>query len=304
MIYLFLAIISSSSIALIFKFSESRNMNRYAVTTVNYLAAVLVSGSIFLGSYPGPVHTRSLSRSLSAIWSAVMQTGEKLSPDVSPVWALVAGSLAGTVFFLAFIYYQIAVREQGVGLAGAFAKIGILVPLSLSLVFWREYPAPVQWLGIGLAVASILLINVPGPGRLKKGVRTSLIALFLFAGLAEFSNKIFQKHGLQVDRTLFLCATFGVAFVLSLIVTLRKKQRVHRRDILTGIAVGIPNLFSSYFLIMALEAVPAAVAFAAFGAGTILVINLGGAVIFGERLSAKEKAVIALTAVSLILMNL
>ena len=35
MVYLFLAILCSSSIALIFKYSEDAKMNRYVVTSVN-----------------------------------------------------------------------------------------------------------------------------------------------------------------------------------------------------------------------------------------------------------------------------
>lgn len=43
MFYLLLAIVCSGSIALIFKYSESKECNRALVTTFNYLTATLIS---------------------------------------------------------------------------------------------------------------------------------------------------------------------------------------------------------------------------------------------------------------------
>lgn len=43
MIYLTLAIISSATIALIFKYSENTNSNRYLITSTNYFVASMIS---------------------------------------------------------------------------------------------------------------------------------------------------------------------------------------------------------------------------------------------------------------------
>ena len=51
MLYLLLAIICSASIALLFKHSETTGMNRYAVTSTNYVTASLVS-LLLLYSHP------------------------------------------------------------------------------------------------------------------------------------------------------------------------------------------------------------------------------------------------------------
>jgi hypothetical protein len=105
MLYLWLAIICSASIALIFKHSESRGMNRYAVTTANYLAASVVSIVILFSSglpldLPG-----SLSERIAEIGRAVAGSGETLSPAGSIGWAMLLGLMAGAVFFSAFMYY-------------------------------------------------------------------------------------------------------------------------------------------------------------------------------------------------------
>ncbi|MBD3402607.1 hypothetical protein GF420_06905 [candidate division GN15 bacterium] len=303
MLYLFLAIICSSSIALIFKHSETAGMNRYAVTSTNYLAACLVSALLIAIRGAPPFGQVSVVDGLAVVREAIASGGGVTSISGGIVWAALVGLGAGAFFFLAFIYYQISVRNEGVGLSGAFAKLGILVPMSLSLLFWREFPTGVQWLGIAVAVFSIVLVNWP-TRKAAVTLRLSLILLFLFAGLAEFSNKIFQKYALLEYKDLFLLVNFFVALVLSLLVTWYQRLPVRRRDLLTGIAVGVPNLFSSYFLILALDQIPAAVAFPAFGAGTILIINVAGALVFKERLSRRDRVVVALVALSLILINL
>jgi len=301
--YLLLAILCSAAIALLFKHSETSGMNRYAVTTVNYVTASLVSAALLLFDRGERLATPRLSGALQEIGKAIAHS-TTLPSDVSPVWAALIGLTAGAVFFLAFVYYQISVREHGVGLSGTFTKLGILVPMSLSLILWRELPTSVQTAGIALAVFSIVLVNWPRGGDWRGALRPALLLLFLFGGVAEFSNKVFQKYGLQSDKAIFLLCTFGVAFLCSLAVTLYRKRPVARRDLVMGVAVGVPNLFSSFFLIKALDTIPATVVFPAYGAGTIVIINLIGMSFFGERLTRREQVAVVLTIVALVLINL
>ena len=186
MIYLFLAITCSASIALIFKYSEISGLNRYAVTSVNYVMATLIAG-LFIwlepvastGDLSFPVLLKELGSS----------AGGRLTPESSLLWALTMGGLAGLIFFLSFVYYQISVKREGVALAGAFAKLGILLPMALSLVLWGEMPRAFQWLGMGLAVASIVLVNWPA-GKARFGsIKGSLILLFLIWGV----GRVFQQ---------------------------------------------------------------------------------------------------------------
>src|SRR5699024_8994190 len=111
--------------------------------------------------------------------------------------------------------------------------------------------------------------------------------LFILGGMAEFSNKIYQKYALNEFKDIFLFSVFFVAFLISIYYTLKQKNKITKKDILTGFAVGIPNLFSSYFLILSLESVKTSVAFPIYSAGSIVLINIGGFFIFKEKLSNK-----------------
>ena len=200
MFYLFLATLCSASIALIFKHSEGKGNNRYAVTTTNYLVAFITSA--FMIAWKGLLSEMRFSWKGFDEFSAVLSGAEPLfSPLASVYWGMVLGSIAGIFFFLSFIYYQKSVKENGAGISGTFAKLGILIPMIFSVVLWREMPTAMQWGGILLALTSILLVNVTKDALT---VNKTLLLLFLLGGFAEFSNKIFQKYAINAYKDVFL----------------------------------------------------------------------------------------------------
>lgn len=303
MFYLFLATLCSASIALIFKYTENSNCNRYLITSANYFIAFAISLFIIL--------FRKLLSGVKEIGSFLQefkflltQDSYILSPHSSIVWGVIVGSIAGFFFFSSFIFYQKSVKENGVGISGTFAKLGILIPMIFSIILWREIPSSLQWVGIGLSLVSIVMVNFSSKSLERFDIKPTIILLFVFGGMAEFSNKIYQNYALNDYKEVFLFCTFFIAFSISIIFTLKDKVRFDLKDILTGFAVGIPNLFSSYFLILSLDTVKTSVAYPVFTAGSILLINLGGFFIFKEKVSSKNKLAIVLIVIALILINI
>ena len=176
--------------------------------------------------------------------------------------------------------------------------------MAFSIILWKEIPTGLQWIGIFLSLLSILIINLSAKSIERFDVKPTIIFLFLFGGMAEFSNKIYQKYALNDYKDIFLFFIFFVAFLISITFTLKDKADINRKDILTGFAVGIPNLFSSYFLILSLDTLKTSVAFPLYSAGSILLINIGGFLIFKEKVSKKNKFAIGLIVVALVLINI
>lgn len=303
MFYLLLAILCSASIALIFKYTESSNTNRYVITSSNYFIAFSIS--LFMVFSKGLLS--GLQKDIGFIADFKLFSTNNLhilSPYSSIIWGIIVGSISGAFFFLSFIYYQRSVKENGVGISGTIAKLGILIPMIFSIIIWKEFPSSIQWIGIILSLLSILIVNL-SPKSLKGfDIKPTIIFLFVFGGMAEFSNKIYQKYALNDFKDVFLFSIFFVAFLISIFYTLRDKGEIRKKDILTGFAVGIPNLFSSYFLILSLDTLKTSVAFPVFSAGSIVLINLGGVLIFKEKIVRKNKFAIVLTIIALILINL
>lgn len=302
MIFLLLATLCSASIALIFKYTESANTNRLVITSANYFIAFTTS--LIMIASKGLIEGIDWSYSFTNEFSLMLaQPGYVFSTYASMIWGMIIGTVAGFFFFASFIFYQKSVRENGAGLSGAFGKIGILIPMIFSIVLWREYPTSLQWVGIVLAIFSILLVNLSTKSTEKLDVKYLLILLFVFGGLAEFSNKIYQNYALNDYKDVFLFFVFFTAFLISITYTLRRKSQIKRRDIFTGFAVGIPNLFSSYFLILALDTLKTSVVFPIYSAGSIVLITIGSFLIFKERIANKNKVAILLTVIALIMIN-
>lgn len=303
MIYLLLAILCSSSIALIFKYSEGKGLNRYVVTTSNYFLAFTVSLIMIFSK--GLLKGSNLSlTSFSYEFQSLINGSQNLfSPSSSIIWAILCGVPAGAFFFLSFIYYQKSVKENGASLSGTFGKLGILIPMIFSVILWNEIPTIIQWIGIILSIISILLVNISFNEKVKN-FNVILILLFLFGGFAEFSNKIFQKYALSDYKDVFLFFVFFIAFIISFIFSTKKGISFSKKDILIGFLVGIPNLFSSYFLIMALNYINTSVAFPIYSAGSIVFISLASFIFFKENLSKKNMLSIILTLIALVLINM
>jgi len=303
MFYLFLAILCSASIALIFKYTENTDTNRYVITSANYFIAFVTSliMIVYRRLLDGVVREMPFIDDVALF----MENDQHiLSPYSSIIWGILIGAVAGIFFFLSFVYYQKSVRDNGVGISGTVAKLGILIPMIFSILIWREFPTSVQWVGILLSLVSIVVINLS-----KKSIKTfdfkpTVLLLFIFGGMAEFSNKIYQKYALNDYKDVFLFTIFFVAFLISVSYTVNKKAKVKLSDILTGFAVGIPNLFSSYFLILSLDTLKTSVAFPIYSAGSIVLINIGGLLIYRERLAPKNQLAIAMTIIALILINI
>ena len=70
-----------------------------------------------------------------------------------------------------------------------------------------------------------------------------------------------------------------------------------------GFLIGIPNFFSSKFLLRALTDVPAVVVYPVYSVATILVVTLAGVVLFRERLEKKQWLGLGIILAALVLLN-
>lgn len=261
---------------MLFEAADRLSASRPVVVTANYLAAAFLS-------------------LLSLLSGGASSSGAG--------WALGAGAAGGVFYLLGFVFYQSAVLKCGVGISSSVIKLGILIPLAVSVTAWGESPSPLQWAGVLLGLLALAALGLPSPdvrGRLSP----VLLLLFASGGLAEFSNKLFQKNAVSGTESLFLLTVFSTAMLLSLPMLVRSGRRIDARSVGMGLAIGIPNMLASRFLLAALGDLPAPVAFAAYGSGTILVAGVAALAVFGERPSRPALISMLLTALSLLLINL
>ena len=74
-------------------------------------------------------------------------------------------------------------------------------------------------------------------------------------------------------------------------------------ELIFGLLVGIPNYFSSRFLLRSLSYVPAVIAYPTYSVATMLVITLVGVLAFREKLGRRQWAALGIILVALGLLN-
>lgn len=279
MIYLLLAIISSGMIALIFKYNESNNVNRLVVTTGNYFAAFFISAFM------------------------IYQKGGRIL-QINNFNMIILGIISGFIYFYTFIIYQKNIKNYGASITGVFMKLGVFFPMLLSMFIWREYPSYFQIIGLIGAILAIVIINYNEKVNFFKDMKFMLLILFLAGGLCDFVIKIFQKYGDIDYKENFLLLLFLSSFTFSCFYSIKKVKAIKKKDILLGIAVGIPNLFSSFFLILALDTISGPIAFSFYSVGSLIFIIIGSYFLFQEKIKKKDISAIILTLLSLTLINM
>ena len=277
MIYLLLAIFSSAMVSVVMRLSTSRVRNNVAMLVMNYMMCLV----------------------LAALYTGL---GELFPQSPALGQTLGMGVVHGALYLGSFVLLQTNVKRNGVVLSATFMKLGLLVPMVVSVLFFGEKPEWLQIIGFLMALAAIVLINSEKDSAVM-GSKLGLILLLIGGGSGDAMSKVFEELG---DRTLsgqFLFYTFLAALTLCIALMLVKRQRLGKAEILWGLLIGIPNFFSAKFLLRSLEDVAAVIAYPTYSVATMLVITLAGVLFFRERLGRRQWAALGIILVALGLLN-
>ncbi|MBE5761459.1 MAG: hypothetical protein E7334_05635 [Clostridiales bacterium] len=278
MIYLLLAIFSSAMVSIVMRLSTGRVKEGMGMLSMNYLCCLFLSLA-----YTG----------VSNAFPALEGLGR----------TLFMGSINGVLYLLGFVLLQVNVRKNGVVLSGVFMKLGLLVPMVMSVLLFAEMPSMIQTVGFLLAVGAIVLINYEKDDKNSK-FGFGLILLLLAGGSGDAMSKVFNEIGAPELSDQFLLYTFFSAFLLCTAIAVVKKEKIGLKEVLFGFLIGIPNFFSAKFLLKALESISAVIVYPTYSVATLLVITLAGVLFFKEKLKNRRWAALGIILVSLVLLNI
>lgn len=279
MIYLIFSILSSVLVAVVIRLNEARNLDRAAVMLFNYLTAAFI-GILLINELPS---TKTLSILLPL------------------------GFFTGFIYVATFFIYMYSVRQMGMAIPVTVTRLSVVIPVLGSVIVFSEVINARQFLGILMALVSIFLfswnnnkVNV-SEGRQEFYLP---ILLFLMMGSGDFSLKIFQVTYPADYLMNFIILVFIISSLLSLSVVLFKRVKIDRKIIVAGFFLGIPNYFSAYFILKALQQLSGAIAFTLNNIGIILLSTFLGFIIWQEPLKRRAIYAITLAIFSVILLNI
>lgn len=277
MFFLILAILSSAGVAIVMRFAQPRVNNPTGLLAGNYIVCALIALGLSMPAFGSNLQGVSFSAGL--------------------------GVINGAIYLGGFALMQWSTRHNGVVLSSIFMKLGILVSMLISVLWFRELPTALQTFGFVLAVAAIVIINFSKGTSLSRSSWVLLLMLCM-SGMGDVMSKVYEVYGNAAIQNLFLLFTFVSALVLCLGLMVYKKERLGGRELVYGGLLGIPNFFSSLFLLKALGSVPGVIAFPTYSVATILVVALAGLLFFRERLAKKQIIGAVLICIALVLLNL
>ena len=285
MIDLLLSVGCSSLIFVIFKLFKVYGVETLYAIIINYITACTV-GLILQGQWVG------------------------FSELPGKPWFLAALSL-GVLFIIVFNLMAKTSQDLGVSVASVATKMSLAIPVLVGVWLYQEELGAFKILGILLALFAVYFASIKKATRFQ---RTALLLpglVFIGSGIIDVAIKYIQNFLVDAPEfPLFSSSVFGAAALTGLVfIGIREPRRfVHygSKNIVAGIALGVPNFFSIYFLLRALNTpkLASATIFTLNNTGIVMFTTLLGILLFQEKLSRTNWLGIMLAIISILLVAL
>ena len=218
--------------------------------------------------------------------------------------------ILGFLFIFLFQLMAFVSQKFGVAAVSVTVKMSLVIPVSFGIWYYGEQLGILKIIGIIAALTAVYLAT-------RKPVKTKAHPLYVFLPLVLFAGSGFldaflkynQQELVAVSEHSYFASliflTAGVIGIIMLIVQrLRGMEKLHWINIIGGIALGIPNYGSIYFLLKALEVknLESSVVFPINNVGVVAVSVITGWLLFNENISRINKIgiILALAAIFLI----
>ena len=281
-IYIVLSSACSVLIAHLLKTVEFRKINTLRVLTVNYVIATVIAFYSAYGSF------------------------ETMNPYQISGSAIGLAMIVGIFFITNFFIYSKSVFHNGVGVSISAMRISLIIPVLLSTVWYLEMLDIRQWTGVLLVFLALFLLLPQKRSFFKKPFSASwlLLLLFLCTGLGDASLKVFEAEfkNTMVKETFMGMVFFAAMISGFFVVAIRNMWNFTLKEIFFGIVIGIPNLYSSIFLIDALMVMNGAVVYTLVNILTVLGGTVLGLLKWRDILTKAQWTGIFVTLLAIILL--
>lgn len=284
MIYLILSIVFSVVTVSFFKLFEKYNVQTFPAIVFNYIACVVIGNSIS----ENPIVT---------------------TPFYEQNWFPYTVIL-GILFISIFLCIGLTAQKIGVSVSMISAKLSVVIPVTVALFLHNESLDVVKIGGIILSLVAVYFISKKGATQTLKSYQLLLpAAVFIGSGLIDtllnYTERRFippASAGDIVTTVFLLAALLGISYLMFQWFTAKRSLGV--KEILWGLALGIPNYFSMYFLVLTLQhAGEASQVFPINNIGIALMSTLASVVFFKEKMNSLNWIGVALAVVAIALLS-
>ena len=220
--------------------------------------------------------------------------------------------LLGALFILIFNLMAITTQRSGLSVVSVATKMSVAIPILFGIVYYDEALGVFKVLGILLAMVAVYLASVKNSDGLivKKENILYPILVFLGSGIIDTSIKYLENGYVgETDVALFSSVIFITAFVIGLAIIayqlMRGQFKFSYKNLLGGLALGIPNYFSIYFLVLTLRTgIDSSTIFTINNVSIVMLSTFFGIAFFKEKLLTKNWIGIGLAVLGIFLVSL
>jgi drug/metabolite transporter (DMT)-like permease len=285
LIFLFLSILFSTGLFVIFKYFGVYKIDVLKAIFVNYIVAF--SMGFLLAERQIPISEIPLEP-----WF---------------MGALFLGALFVSIFFV----MAMTAQKNGVSVTSIAGKMSVVVPVIFGVILYNESVTFLKLVGIIIALVAVYLSSVKEQKSEKNGALLLPILLFIGSGTIDTLLKYIQENYVaDEDVSIFSGSLFGIAaifaFFILVIKTVKKRTAFGLKNILAGIILGVPNYYSIIFLIKALQNknFESSTLFTINNVAIVVVSTLVGLLFFKEKFSTKNKIGVAMAILGIVLVTI
>lgn len=292
MIYLIASILIFTLIFIVFKLYERFNIDILQAIVVNYIVAFATS----MIAYKIQVGFDDLSA----------------SKIVEMDWFYYTFGL-GVLFIVVFILIARATQINGLSVASVSTKMSVIIPIIFGLIYYQEQLGVFKFIGILCALSAVYLVSVKSNKGLKLSKRDLILPLLVLlgSGIIDTSIKFLEEdYVAENDISIFSAIIFLSAAILGMVLlifkSLKGTVKIEMKNIIGGIALGIPNYFSIFLLVKALRSdiLDSSGIFAINNVSIVTLSTIAGIILFKEKLLPKNWLGIALAILSIVLISI
>jgi drug/metabolite transporter (DMT)-like permease len=267
MLYIAITIALNIVLAVLFKQFPKWGIDAMQAIVANYFICIL-TGSLFIGQVP---------------YSAVV-----LHEPWLP-WALGMG----TGFISLFNLIAYSTKVDGITTTTIANKLSLAIPITFALFFMGETAGIMKATGLLLTIPAILLTAYTKEAKTHHLSLLPPLALFVGSGILDTLMNYVQHNMLTGpgSQALFAIYCFSSAAAVGVLLmgwrVMRGNITFSIKNLLAGVAIGIPNYFSIYFLIRSLNnsGYPSTVTFPVLNVGILVASTLTAVIFFKEKMS-------------------
>ena len=222
--------------------------------------------------------------------------------------------IIAVVFAFSLLFTQLmqmlAMRHGPASVTTLIYSFGFLVPIAYGYVFLDESVSVAQL--IGICVIALSLFFIVDPKMDRRAGRLWLILSFLAAlgsGLNAVIQKLHRASAPENEISALLVLSFTVASVVSFIIS-RLLPRSETADrpikrelaftLFSGFGIGALNVLN----LLIAGRLPAVIQFPIYNVGAMILVGIGGRLIFGDRITRRQLIGFAIGSAAILIIGL